>query len=114
MSFVAAALSMVTHVAVARSGDSFMRTTSTLLEICNSDNMLDEAYCRAYITGVADVALMQNKICIMGSIFGTDLRDAVVKFLRDKAPMRQYTAASVVTNILTHEYPCQTTRALHD
>ena len=62
--------------------------------------------CNGYILGVADLLMMDERVCMPHGVVSQQLLDIVVKYLRDNPAKRQFSGASETTLALTDAFPC--------
>lgn len=91
------------------SGSSFL-TGNKLFDSCEGV-LRSPDHCTGYTTGIAD-ALASGPIygweaCVPEKVPASQVRDIVVKYLRDTPEERHYTAASIAAMALSKAFPCR-------
>jgi len=81
---------------------------STLMAACTGNG---KVACDAYLDGFSDAVLEEGHAnavaCIPVSATGTELRDVLVKYLRDHPEMQSQRASTIVKNALSKAYACR-------
>lgn len=86
------------------------KTGSVLYDDCQGNNNL-KMYCLGYIIGITDMlsalhtmGALEDRPCIPVGVNAGDVRDVVVKFLREHPESRHLTAASLAAIALRSAY----------
>jgi hypothetical protein len=77
-----------------------------LLSICSST---DIKACDAYLAGVGDAMAEEpapRRACIPARVTGTQLRDVVIKFLREEPAKRELSGGSLTVHAFAKAFPC--------
>jgi hypothetical protein len=89
-------------------------TGNTLLEACESKAELQQAFWLGYITGSTDVDGMngaafpeRRRSCIPESVSNSQIRDVVVKYLKEHPEDRHLLAEILVVQALAKTFPCR-------
>jgi hypothetical protein len=77
-----------------------------LFESCKSDNVGVQNICRGYIVGVVDAFDAQRIICTPENVSADQVRDIVVKWLRDHPENRHLQAATLVKAAIPDSWSC--------
>jgi hypothetical protein len=81
---------------------------TTLLKACTGANA---TACDAYVDGFSDAIVAGGKdhalACIPKSSTGTELRDVLVKFLKDHPEDQNLKATTLATRAFAKAYPCK-------
>jgi hypothetical protein len=80
----------------------------TLLKACTGPST---TACDAYVDGFGDAIEAEGKdhalACIPIAVTGTELRDVLVKFLKDHPEDQHLKASSLATRAFSKAYPCK-------
>jgi len=80
----------------------------TLLKACTGPST---TACDAYVDGFGDAIEAEGKdhalACIPIAVTGTELRDVLVKFLKDHPEDQHLKASSLATRAFSEAYPCK-------
>jgi hypothetical protein len=89
-------------------------TGNDLLESCESKGNLEHAFCLGYIIGVTDVEGMDSAVfperrrsCVAENVSNGQVRDVVVKYLKDHPEERHLQAAILVVKAMGQAFPCK-------
>src|SRR6266516_2821343 len=98
---IALSLTVATAAHAAYPADHYM-DGNKLLKLCMSQNRDDALYCAAYLQGISDAmdevrAELGVAGCTPGGTETSQLRDVVVKHLKDYAQFRQWSAATLAS-----------------
>lgn len=70
----------------------------------NSQNQSMKSIALGYITGVVDSKFPN---CVLQNVTTGQIRDSVKKYLEDNPNQRQYSASSIVENVMKRDYGCR-------
>jgi hypothetical protein len=79
---------------------------SKLMAFCSGEDIKG---CDAYLAGVADAMAEEpapRRACIPNAVTGVQLRDVVLKLLRDAPEKRELPAARIVVHAYGKAFPC--------
>ena len=96
----------------AQDGTSRFLNGNELYESCSVTTGMEASSCVGYIMGVADAQMLlsaggKNYLCPPSGVTSVQLRDVVMKRLRDKPETRHWPASALVWNALIDAYPCK-------
>lgn len=83
-------------------------TGGALFDTCNNQNdKSKQSYCLGYIAGVTDVLTGMHIICAGQRIGLDEIKDVVVKYLREHPGERDMDADDLTSTALTSAFPCK-------
>jgi len=83
-------------------------TAGALFDTCNNQNdSSKQAYCFGYVAGVTDVLTGMHIICAGARIGLAEIKDVVVKYLREHPGERNMDADDLTSTALTLAFPCK-------
>ncbi|MGC2464984.1 MAG: Rap1a/Tai family immunity protein [Candidatus Acidiferrum sp.] len=89
-------------------------TGNDLLESCESTGHFEQAFCFGYITGVTDTDAMdgaafpdRRRSCVAENVSNGQVKDVVVKYLRDHPEERHLLAAILIVKAMSQAFPCK-------
>ena len=89
-------------------------TGNDLLQLCESKDKFEQAFCIGYVTGITDVEGFDSAIyperqrsCIAEKATSGQLSDIVVKYLKDHPEERHLQAAILVVKAMGQAFPCK-------
>jgi hypothetical protein len=89
-------------------------TGRTLLQKCNGD-AASQTRCLSYIEGVADAMRLEQayrrtffgaRVCINQNILGREIKDIVVRWLKDHPERQRYPASQLIAQAVFKAFPC--------
>ena len=99
---IALGLSLCGNGAVAK-----IRDGNQLLQQCTATVGAHVTFCFGYIDSVMDSLLANNEVCVASEGDDPQLRDIVVRFLKNNAALGRLGAPELITRALTGAFPCQ-------
>ena len=96
-------------------GQRVSKTTGNeLLEACEGSEPFQQAFCLGYVTGASDVDGAEGaafperrRSCVPDSVSNGQLKDVVVKYLKDNPEERHILAAILVVKSVAKAFPCK-------
>jgi len=90
-------------------------TGNDLLKWCESTDDIDRAFCLGYIIGVTDLDGADGSMfperrrsCVAEGANNGQVRDVVVKYLKDRPEERHILAAILIVKAMVQTFPCKT------
>ena len=80
---------------------------NALYELCSSPGATDQSYCAGYLGGISDSLSSSQHLCVSTEVSLRQLKDVVLKYLRDHPEQRGQAAFSVGREALTLAFPCK-------
>jgi hypothetical protein len=80
---------------------------NTLLKKCEDSSPETQNFCLGYIMGAADTLWTARLACPESGVKYPQVRDVVLKFLRDHPEKRHHSADSQVSLALAESFPCK-------
>jgi hypothetical protein len=80
---------------------------NTLFDSCNNSDASKQSHCLAYIAGVSDVLDGMHITCTGGRVSLDQVKDVVVKYLREHPEQRNSDADDSTSIALTLAFPCK-------
>jgi len=91
-----------------------LTTGNKLLEACESKGEFDQEFCHGYITGVSDMEGIntaahpeQRRSCIPEDVTNGQIKDVVLKYLRDHPEDRHLLAAILIVEAVSKAFSCK-------
>ena len=100
-----AATVMACSVTTSFGGTAF-ETGNSLLKRLSGDPFVDRTFALAYIAGVADHADVTREVCAQPGVQANQLKEIVLKYLKNHPENRHHPAAELVVNALKGAFPC--------
>ena len=92
-----------------------------LYSYCQSASSVDQGICTGYIGGVVDSQItvltalkLHNPVCGPQNVTTGEMKDIVLRSLREHPEERHYTAASLVLGALAEAFPCTSNTSEND
>jgi len=83
-------------------------SAGALFTTCNNpDDKSKQSYCLGYVAGVSDVLTGLHIICAGARIGLDEIKDVVVKYLREHPGERDMDADDLTSTALTLAFPCK-------
>jgi Ssp1 endopeptidase immunity protein Rap1a len=89
-------------------------TGNDLLDSCESKAEFKQAFCLGYINGATDLDGMDGSVfperrrsCVAENVSNGQVRDVVVKYLRDHPEERHLLAAILIVKAMSQAFPCK-------
>ena len=91
----------------------YFYTGNEIFQRCNSDiGTPDSVGCVGYVAGIADALTLTNTICVPTDVSVVQVRDIVLKYLREHPERRHYNASGLAATALVSAFPCGSNKAL--
>ena len=78
---------------------------NALYELCSSPGTTDQSYCAGYLGGIGDSLVGQ--LCTSTEVSLLQVKDVVLKYLRDHPEQHSHAAYSIGREALTLAFPCK-------
>jgi hypothetical protein len=83
-------------------------SAGALFDTCNNPNdESKQSYCRGYVAGVSDVLTGMHIICPGARIGLDEIKNVVVKYLREHPGEQELDADDLTSTALTLAFPCK-------
>jgi Rap1a immunity proteins len=102
LAFVVVILALALWPRAARAYDG-----NELLRMCNDPNPTNSGFCLGYTNGVSDTLETFNVACLSLGVTTGQVRDIVIKYLRDHPDQRHHNADFLATRALLVAFPCE-------
>jgi hypothetical protein len=107
-------LSLLIASPAARAQRVSATTGNSLLELCESKDVSEQAFCLGYVVGATDVDSMdgaafpeRRRSCAPDNVTNGQQRDIVVKYLKEHPEERHILAAILVVKAMAKAFPCK-------
>ena len=102
--FVLATMLSLAMTAMASSAEREMFNGNQMWEMCQSRAL---GFCNGYVRGTLDALITQGLVtCTPDELGAEQLRDLVVRWLRDNPQKRHLSGTWIVANTLRENFPC--------